>query len=640
MSFSPSHPDTFRQLPKDNTQTPAKLPCTLVPATDFYDIEAVPSASGGFARIFRARSKKTGQWKALKRLHPVHNQPLILASFQQEIQALKRLQHPSIVALQDFGEDEHGPYIVVDWVDGISLRQHLQQHGPLSPQQFCSLAIQICEGLEHAHANGVLHLDIKPDNILLDITRHVRIVDLGISRLICTGRSPDTLSSSDPVGTPGYASPEQRRNESDLRGSSDVYSLGRTFHELLTGYLPETDYSLDPSISSPIRKVLSGMLEQNRDKRIQKIVDVRFRLQEILCSLNAPQQASSVDPDNPQTLLPQISGWFQRLRPNVVVTVTASVVLSVAVILQLQFSFGTAGGSGESNSIWNLNINMGKQGDFQPGSNAPRPAPDAVTQRNPAPDPLPPSAPVMNQSAATPSADTQPTITTPKSRTLPDLEFLRVRMKPFEMGHKDGRQNETAVWVPTASDFWIARSEITQAQWSAIMRTAPWKDFSEVPAMSDAPAVAMTFPEVQQFIDELSRRDSLSYDLPTEPEWEFACLGSASWQSVATPEYAHTRQNSGGRLQSVGRLSKNSLGLYDMLGNAAEWTKDVYRHRWQAPDAFTPAAAGQVYRSVRGGHWNDNPEDCQPWSRTNCDETSRPAKIGIRLVVRSTTSID
>jgi len=170
------------------------------------------------------------------------------------------------------------------------------------------------------------------------------------------------------------------------------------------------------------------------------------------------------------------------------------------------------------------------------------------------------------------------------------------------------------------------------------MNTTPWLEFPDEVDGSDFPAVGMNFDEVLQFLDRLSKADGATYDLPTEPEWETACRGTAHQNHPKSDQEGWNSKTSGGRLNSVAQKPANPIGLYDMVGNAAEWTRDRYYETWhQQPLDFLPRDVGSLM-TIRGGHWADPPEDCQPWSRRNADTDGRQQYVGIRLVLRNIPS--
>lgn len=162
--------------------------------------------------------------------------------FRREAQKLAGLNHPAIVAVYDTGEavtpTGHVLYIVMEYVDGLSLRDVLRARGPMTPRRAVAVAAEVCQALEFSHRRGIIHRDVKPANILIGDDGAVKVVDFGIARVLADGAGSDTRTGA-VMGTAHYLSPEQARGgEVDAR--SDVYSIGCVLHEIATGQPPFT----------------------------------------------------------------------------------------------------------------------------------------------------------------------------------------------------------------------------------------------------------------------------------------------------------------------------------------------------------------------------------------------------------------
>ena len=196
-----------------------------------------PIGSGGMATVWRARDQVTGENVALKRMHArVQDDPDLIERFRREAQAVSRLSHPAIVRLLDEGQDDDGPYIVFELVEGTNLKALIRDKGPLPPETAASVASQVARGLELAHRQGVIHRDIKSHNVLVTDDGTAKLTDFGIARLL-DGDQGGLTRTGTVLGTSDYLAPEQARGLA-VDGRSDVYSLGIVLYECLTGELP------------------------------------------------------------------------------------------------------------------------------------------------------------------------------------------------------------------------------------------------------------------------------------------------------------------------------------------------------------------------------------------------------------------
>lgn len=195
---------------------------------------------GGMGVVYKARQKSLDRWVALKILPPERvGEERFAERFEREAQTLAKLNHPNIVTVFDYGESGGLFYIVMEYVDGVNLRDLLRD-GKLAAEQALAIVPPVCEALQYAHDQGIVHRDIKPENLLLDRTGRIKIADFGIASLVGAG--------ADGIGTPPYMAPEQTAGKVDHR--ADIYSLGVVLYELLTGERP------GGKLESPARRVL------------------------------------------------------------------------------------------------------------------------------------------------------------------------------------------------------------------------------------------------------------------------------------------------------------------------------------------------------------------------------------------------
>jgi serine/threonine-protein kinase len=196
-----------------------------------------PLGAGGMAMVYKAQDLSLGRLVAVKVLRDqLTNDPEFLARFQQEARSAANLQHPNIVTVHDFGRDGGRYYIVMEYIEGQDLKGLIKaQGGPFPVAQALDLFIQMCAGIGYAHRAGLVHCDVKPQNMLVTPDGRLKVTDFGIARAF-VARAPG--ETTDVVwGSPQYYSPEQAAGESPSP-ASDVYSLGVVMYEMLAGRLP------------------------------------------------------------------------------------------------------------------------------------------------------------------------------------------------------------------------------------------------------------------------------------------------------------------------------------------------------------------------------------------------------------------
>ena len=256
---------------------------------------------GGMAEVHEGRDLRLGRRVAIKILRPdLAKDPTFQARFRREAQSAAALNHPNIVAVYDTGEDvltdPEGqdvvvPYIVMEYVDGMTLRQLLASGRRLLPERALEIAAGVLTALDYAHRHGIVHRDIKPANVMLTRTGDVKVMDFGIARAI--NEAGQTMTSASAVmGTAQYLSPEQARGEV-VDARSDLYSTGVLLYELLVGRPPFTGDSavsiayqhvsemptppsqVDPGVSPEIDAVVLRSLAKRADDRYQSAVEFR-----------------------------------------------------------------------------------------------------------------------------------------------------------------------------------------------------------------------------------------------------------------------------------------------------------------------------------------------------------------------------
>jgi tRNA A-37 threonylcarbamoyl transferase component Bud32 len=246
---------------------------------------------GGMGAVYKARQSGLDRLVALKIL-PLEaaRNPAFAERFNREAKALAKLNHPNIVAVYDVGQISGLYYFLMEYVDGINLRQTLRA-GQLKPAQALQIVPQICEALEYAHEEGIVHRDIKPENILLDKRGRVKIADFGLAKLLGGASAEARLTAPYQVmGTPHYMAPEQVENPLEVDHRADIYSLGVVFYEMLTGQLPLGRFA-PPShkvqVDVRIDEVVLKTLEREPQRRYQRAGEIKTQV-EALSGIRAP----------------------------------------------------------------------------------------------------------------------------------------------------------------------------------------------------------------------------------------------------------------------------------------------------------------------------------------------------------------
>src|ERR1043166_4627506 len=240
--------------------------------------------AGGMGVVYKARQKTLDRVVALKILPPaLGNDPSFAERFTREARALAKLSHPNIVGIFDFGQANGFYFFLMEFVDGVNLRQMLAANR-LSPREALAIVPQVCDALQYAHDQSIVHRDIKPENLLIDRKGRVHIADFGLARLVGVAGDMRLTHSQNVMGTPHYMAPEQFENPLAVDHRADIYSLGVVLYEMLTGELPLGRFAL-PSQKAAVDGRLDDLvlraLERNPKRRFQQASEVRLQLEAI-----------------------------------------------------------------------------------------------------------------------------------------------------------------------------------------------------------------------------------------------------------------------------------------------------------------------------------------------------------------------
>lgn len=265
---------------------------------------------GGMGAVYKARQRGLDRLVALKILPAEVEQVSGFSErFAREARALAHLSHPNIVTVYDFGQASGLFYFVMEFVDGLNLRQVIETGGP-DPKSALVIVPQICEALQYAHEEGVVHRDIKPENVLLDKRGRVKIADFGLAKLLRQDELDTSLTKTHQVmGTPRYMAPEQMEGSHAVDHRADIYSLGVVFYELLTGELPLGRFappSKKVQIDVRLDEVVLRALEKEPEQRYQQASDVKSEVEAIQSSAC---DARPVYSESPPSTVAKSSHW-------------------------------------------------------------------------------------------------------------------------------------------------------------------------------------------------------------------------------------------------------------------------------------------------------------------------------------------
>ena len=350
-----------------------------------YEIEELVG-TGGMSSVYRARDQLLERLVALKVLHPHYgDDEEYVERFRREARSVAQLSHPHIVTVIDRGEDDGQQFIVFEYIDGENLKQLLARTGPLPTRRAIELALEIADALAFAHEHGLIHRDVKPQNVLVSRDGDAKVTDFGIARSLDVEHG--VTQTGTVLGTSNYLSPEQASGK-PTTPSTDVYSLGVVVYELLTGDVPFPGENFvavamkhlneqppdllekRPDVPLRLAAAVDRALEKDPARRFPSMDQFAWELRQCLAELDSPEAERTLIRQSPviRASAPRRTRTRRSRTPLYVLFAVLAAAAIVAGVLGLSGSKGdkaSSGGSGSGGAV-TRNVTLHGVGDYDP----------------------------------------------------------------------------------------------------------------------------------------------------------------------------------------------------------------------------------------------------------------------------------
>ncbi len=609
------------------------------------------------SRVYEAQELGLNRLVALKVLAPdLATDQEMVSRFKREARTAASLNHPNIVPIHAIGSEGDVHYYTMALLSGGSLAKRIKQKLPIF--EIVHIIKTIASALDHAHKHGVIHRDVKPQNILFDEYGTPILVDFGIAKALF---QTQLTAAAIYLGTPHFSSPEQARGES-VDARSDLYSLGIIFYLLATGQLPfDADDPLSiiyqhvnenaksPSLISSvipaeISHVITKLIRKDPNERFQTSTELIAVLDQFESKTKESPERELLPPaptesilDDQLVKLEEPSEHRQDRKHNRLAY--AFLVFCVLAFMWLMRS--------PDEPIPKLEPEVQPVvEEFEPSNLNPAvqreevvPMPEINLSENYSAVALAPTTIVVREDKDPDViywGGLDPSLVQRIEAALNQHRFVRIPAGSFKMGSRTQFLDDTwAVHDVQLSDFELCVTETTQSLWQAVMgeNHSCNKD-------SNHPVEQVSWLQVQEFLTCLNETGLGSYRLPTEAEWEYSArAGEKSYADILSggqsiKSEAWYKKNAGNQSHQVGAMKPNDWGLYDMRGNVWEWCSDYYSATYYEASPFrNPGGPEQgTYRVIRGGSWASESNACRPVNRAFRNPRESSCEIGFRLV--------
>jgi formylglycine-generating enzyme required for sulfatase activity len=566
---------------------------------------------GGMGAVLLARDKSLGRQVAVKRiLGTMIRSSAAINRFITEAKSIASLNHHNIVQIYEFGQDDDGPLIVIEYVSGGSLLDRLKK-GKLDPEEAIRITSQLCDALTFAHAKGIIHRDIKPANVLMTEDGVPKLTDFGLAKQQNTDHGQTAVGAI--MGTIDFMPPELRRDSSSVDERSDLWSLAAVSYQMLTGNNPRVIRldKLPPNIAS----VLGRMLEEYPADRFESAAEFKEALMSASSSVvvtpvkeltsGVCPACNAVNADNRKFC----GECAESLR-----TVCLGCDIEIAVWDKICGECG------------------GRQTDLRQQATE-----KSVTEMAAMEKPVAEMAAIL-------AGDS---ITNTIGMTLKEIPAGTFIMgSPGDETDREDREHQHKATI--SKPFYMQTTVVTQGQWKAVMDTEPWTGWffnkSYVKEGANYAATYVSWNDAVAYCKKLSEKEGKTYRLPTEAEWEYACRAGTetAWSfgddDASLGDYAWYDGNAfniGEQYAHQVRLKNpNAFGLYDIHGNVWEWCHDYYEEDYyqQSPTNDPQGPESGSFRVFRGGSWCSLSRNTRSAYRLGRDADARLINYGFRLV--------